>query len=577
MNTATDRYGAIYPAVRLDRPALRVGIMLDTMAAPAWVESIVSSVKKSGFAEIALAIVRAPDNPAPSRMLPIGRTRNRPWKGVIGRALYHLYVELDNKAHPQFLAPFETGELQSLLEDVPKLFIRYRQSGSPNQFGSADIQSIRDYELDVILRFGFDDAKGEILTVARYGVWSNSHADQESFRQTPAFLKQMVENKPVSMIFLSRVAESRHGAQIIYRSYSATESRTSLSHNRGRAYLKGTAFTLRCLRQIYAHGETGLRDEMPCDENEAEDKAMNEYRMLPFLGRTALTLLKNRVTKEQWFFAYRKPAQSTYIVPDMKGFIPIVPPMDRLYADPFPITVNGRDYVFFENMDYKSNKGIISYVCFDESGRPGAVKNALITDHHLSYPFLFAWQGNIYLVPETAQSNAVKLYRAASFPERWEFVGNLIEGVKAVDTTLHEHGDAWYMFMNISECGGSANDELFLFVSETPLGPWTPHPLNPVKSDARSARPAGRIFEKDGKLIRPSQDCTVTYGYGINFCEIKVLSRTEYEECIVGRIHPSWLNGLTGTHTYNRTDTIEVVDGKRVVWKYAARLMPSQS
>ena len=34
-------------------------------------------------------------------------------------------------------------------------------------------------------------------------------------------------------------------------------------------------------------------------------------------------------------------------------------------------------------------------------------------------------------------------------------------------------------------------------------------------SDVRLARGAGSVFEKAGRLIRPSQDCSVSYGFAL--------------------------------------------------------------
>ncbi len=119
-------------------------------------------------------------------------------------------------------------------------------------------------------------------------------------------------------------------------------------------------------------------------------------------------------------------------------------------------------------------------------------------DCHVSYPLTFTWNGSWYMIPETAQNRTVELYRAVDFPHRWEFELVLLSDIEAVDATAAEIEGSWWMFVNIGVEGASTWDELHLYSAPTPLGPWVPHARNPVKSDVRSARPAGRVFSRGG-------------------------------------------------------------------------------
>jgi hypothetical protein len=84
-----------------------------------------------------------------------------------------------------------------------------------------------------------------------------------------------------------------------------------------------------------------------------------------------------------------------------------------------------------------------------------------------------------------------------------------------------------------------------------------------VKSDTRTARPAGRPFEWRGKLYRPAQDCSRRYGHSIVINEIKRIDAAEFWETEVSRISPNWTERLLATHTINASDTVTVVDGLR--------------
>ena len=75
----------------------------------------------------------------------------------------------------------------------------------------------------------------------------------------------------------------------------------------------------------------------------------------------------------------------------------------------------------------------------------------------------------------------------------------------------------------MSEAGGSTWDELFLFVADTPIGPWAPHPMNPIVSDVRCARPGGALFRRDGVLYRPGRIATKRYGHSLAVMEVTEL------------------------------------------------------
>ena len=86
--------------------------------------------------------------------------------------------------------------------------------------------------------------------------------------------------------------------------------------------------------------------------------------------------------------------------------------------------------------------------------------------------------------------------------------------------------------------------------------------MNPVVSDVRRARPAGAPFRREGKLIRPGQDCSRTYGGAMSLNLVETLSVSDYREREVQRIEPDWYPRLRATHTINATERFVATDGK---------------
>ncbi len=298
----------------------------------------------------------------------------------------------------------------------------------------------------------------------------------------------------------------------------------------------------------------------------ADHVSYDSVSRLRTLGRQFALKFRRLCFDEQWVVAVRRRMTGQEAL-DMKGFSLLKPPRDRFYADPFLAERGGRSYLFFEELIFSQRKGLISCIEFNEQGFVGAPSKVLEAEHHLSYPFLFEWDGQTYMLPESHDSGRIELFRAVDFPLRWEFAGCLLEDVWAVDATIFEHEGRFWMFAGGVKKNGKINSELFLYHSDSPLGPWLPHAGNPVVADASRARPAGQVFTHEGLLIRPGQDCSRSYGGAITLSRIDVLSPEEYEETPIRTLGPEWLSGGKGTHTLNHSEHYQAADARILIFQ----------
>lgn len=292
--------------------------------------------------------------------------------------------------------------------------------------------------------------------------------------------------------------------------------------------------------------------------------------LLPKLFWRLLTpKARDLLYSDQWFLAYRMNGKSTAPDPAVYRCKTVFPPKDRFWADPFPFKKDDRYFVFIEEYINKERKGRIGVMEMDQDGSLGEPRVVLERDYHLSHPFVIEWQDTYYMIPESSQNRTIELFKCLEFPDTWEFEKVLVDDVNAVDATLAEVDGTWWMFVNIAVDGAATEDELHLYFSDTPLGPWTPHKRNPVKSDVRSARPAGNIFRWNGDLYRPAQDCSKGYGYAISINKITRLDPCEFRETEVSKILPNWAENLVSTHTFSACEGLTVVDGATGVRKYS--------
>jgi hypothetical protein len=262
-------------------------------------------------------------------------------------------------------------------------------------------------------------------------------------------------------------------------------------------------------------------------------------------------------------------------------------PGHHFYADPFPIVHDGKTYLFVEDFHHGLNKAVISVIPFGEHGPSGPARPVLEEPWHLSYPFVFAHAGQMWMIPESVADRSVALYRADPFPHRWVREATLISDIEASDATLVQHNGSFWMFAATRDGMGSWSDTLSIFSASDLHGPWKDHPTNPILIDSRAARPAGAMVLREGRLWRPVQDCSSGYGTGIGLAEIIRLDHDAFEQKIraVLRPDPSWPGRRF--HTLNRAGQFEFIDGSaysprsralaRLVEKWSGRREPPQS
>ncbi len=165
----------------------------------------------------------------------------------------------------------------------------------------------------------------------------------------------------------------------------------------------------------------------------------------------------------------------------------------------------------------------------------------------------------MFMIPETGFNNTVELYRSITLPLQWEFVRVLYNGPAFDTSVLHHNGRLWF-FTSLVEGEDRHTSQLLVFHSDRVDGEWIWHPSNPISHDARIARNAGSIIRQGGRIIRPAQDGSSTYGGAINLREISTLDESEYAEAPVGSITPARLPNAVGLHTYTSSARMEAID-----------------
>lgn len=548
---------------------IRVALITNTFQQPAWINRVIQNISGSSYAEMSL-IVKYEVIGSPVKSLKNSLT------GRYNSLLWDIYSKCDNQLVCPYSDPFDQTDIRSAVGSGCRLLkIKVYSEEGELHLVDSDMIKIREIKLDVIIDSGNMRLSKAVCGMALYGVWTGGSSYNSRFLNGPPAFFEVMDNEPTTELTLQMLASRESCDKILYRSWTATDL-YSVKGNRSKAYWKLTNAIIRTLRNLYESGPQVL-EEHPEQalriESGPRDICPNNSQMMVFLARLAAKRFRlwfrNYTRKEQWILAY-SINNPPITEPNLNELKFIEPPKGTFWADPFPIEKDGKFFIFFEEFLYKSMKAHISVMEMDLDGSYKAPIKILERDYHLSYPFMFEWENNLFMIPETKSNKAIELYRCAEFPHKWELEKTLMQNVQAVDTTLFEKDGLWWLFCNIGGKDFASNDELNIFYSKTPLGPWTPHKRNPVKSDVRSSRPAGRLFYRNGELFRPAQDCSKRMGGAMCLNRVTSLTTEDFKEEFVKRIEATWVKGLHGVHTLNTAGRLIMMDCFRYVPKSVA-------
>ena len=531
-----------------------------------------SDLTSGGETEIALVVL----NESGDRIekLPLHRRVARWWQNRSALP-YAAYCRLDRKRYCTAGDAENPTDVSGLLGRTPVIRVRPRMTKHCDYFGDDVVAAIRGYELDVAIRFGFRILKGEALRLARFGVWSFHHGDNRQNRGGPAGFWEVMKNEAVTGAVLQVLSEELDAGLVIGRSFSSTDP-ISLTANKHDYYWQATHLLMASLHRLHSDREAFLEEARARRGWECYSHPLyvqphgREMSRLAagIAGRLLMRKLRTLVLRDQWFLAYRLTTRTDASgnVPDgtLYRFKELIPSSDRFWADPMPAFHEGRHYVFFEEYLFGAPRAHICVLELDERGHPSHVRTVLERPYHLSFPFVFNWRGDWYMIPETSSERRVELYRATAFPDSWEPVKVLLDDIAATDATVVEIDEKWWMFVGVSVTPKEAG-LLNVYHAPTPLGPWEPHQWNPVKMDVRSARPAGPLFFHEGAWYRPSQCGAPCYGSETVVNRIEELTERSFREVEVARISPKWRARLNGTHTLAAAGGLTVIDARQVI------------
>jgi hypothetical protein len=531
----------------------RVALIVSGRIQPEWVALLARSLQQAPDLEV-VVVVRAPD-----AATHVERHRYLPWS--LSSLVHGVFARLDRRRFPADHDAMRPVDLATSVE--------------PDQL----LESLAEHDRFVTGVYLLDAIPDDEM-VARFdvGLLTVRHGRADGTHTTPAE-REVLAGEPVVQAEILLWRGGTAVSTVIQTSCLRTD-RLSVAAT-ARRYLLHLAHSLTLRLTTLARSSSRNRAGAPLpprntervgEETLSSDNERSDSRSPGILraltGMAALRLergLRARYQQEDWTLAVarsngRSPLAFNPAEPGQQPAL-LLPPPGSIWADPFPLLRKGRTYVFHEEMNAHHSMGFISLLELTADLRVRELGPVLKTPYHLSYPHVFEWRGSLFMLPETEQNRTVELHRCVGWPDQWTLEAVLLDDVSAVDATVLEISGEWWMFTTMNPHRDiDWNTSLYLFRAPGPLGPWTPHPLNPVKVDVRNSRSAGRLFWDAGRLFRPSQDCAERYGHALVLNEVLELDANEFRERETRRIAPGWRPDVVGLHTINQADDLYLFD-----------------
>lgn len=228
---------------------------------------------------------------------------------------------------------------------------------------------------------------------------------------------------------------------------------------------------------------------------------------------------------------------------------------DRFFADPFLIKQDDEFYyLLVEEYPFKTEKGAISLLKVDKKEFRLIQKQVVIEEpYHLSFPF--CEENGDTIIPESVAANETYVYSFDLNTMR------VTDKKKLIDTGLID-GVYYKDYLFASKITNPKLD-LYSFISVNGVYQECNNG-KPVISSILYSRSAGRIFECNGVVYRPTQDCEERYGKKIQITKVDDLSKGCLVYSPFKTIDSSKYPPFNETmHTFNVYNGFVIVDGSK--------------
>ena len=438
----------------------------------------------------------------------------------------------------------------------------FSKNGISVTIDEESLKKLKELNLDVLLRFNKRILKGEILNLNKFGILSLHLGDDMKYRGGPSGFWEVYNKEHNSGFIIQQLTENLDNGNLLFRGKISTEKTWLL--NRAELNLRSYFYLKQALKELATNRELPkfLKNTPYTDKvyRNPTNYQLIKYILMRIQNKLSDLNFNNKSNRYQVGFQ-----KNTWGNLEYRKSIFIENKEGTFNADPFVIEKDNKSYCFVECFDYSEKKAKINVYELSEKEYT-FIGTALEESFHLSFPYIFEFNNDIYMIPESSKNRDIRLYKCSNFPLEWNLEEVLINDIDAADTMILRKDKMWWMLTNEDPLFlGNHNYQMNIYYSKELVSDnWQPHKNNPIIMNSEKGRNGGILFNNQD-IFRVSQKFGFYKKYGENFAihKIENLSENTYSEKTIS-IHNKFFNeDILGSHHLHSDNTYSVFD----VWK----------
>lgn len=245
---------------------------------------------------------------------------------------------------------------------------------------------------------------------------------------------------------------------------------------------------------------------------------------------------------------------------------------DRWFADPFLLSVDEElIIVLVEEFRYDHPIGRIAKLVIDRQTYK-LLEMVILLDlpTHLSFPFIYRKGADVFIIPENSKSGASYIYKFNNQTNNLKRLSTVID-LPLTDATVYRYCDTDYLLStNLPTPNGN---EMIVYEWDMEKLEANIDKSHVIKYSSNYARNAGAVFNYNGLVIRPAQDCNTVYGGGVIFHTFSCDNNDDSDFDILTTLYPNSFRYNQGLHTYNQLENLAVIDGRGYRMPFLGRIV----